>query len=308
MNQILSIENTKKEKKKRDKNRGPADIESILKFFSIALIVFGIFMVGSGSYSMYKDSQEETASNKPTISVATLTEGQVTLTIEHSRTLSKVTYKWNDEEEIPIDCNGKRKVEQTIEIPTGTNTLKVYAQDINGQENDCENIYTREGDITLDVTKQEDGNNIIISATGKSELSYLTYRWDEEEETRIDINNTQIEQEIEVIKGTHTLTVIVVDVNNNTETKEIEVQGVTKPKLEVAPDASGNNFVVTMSDEQGLEKVEFIINETKKYRVMLDGKTEHEFSYPLEEGENKLNVTVYNTSGVTENRKVKITK
>ena len=41
---------------------------------------------------------------------------------------------------------------------------------------------------------------------------------------------------------------------------------------------------------------------------MLDGKTEHEFSYPLEEGENKLNVTVYNTSGVTENRKVKITK
>ena len=304
MNQILSTENVK-EKRKR---KGPAEISSVLKFFSISILIFGIFIISTASYAMYKDYQDSQTITKPTINLSQTGEDTLVLKILHDKSLAKVTYSWKDDEIIDLNVNGRKNIEQEIEIPTGTNTLKVYAQDINGQENDCENIYTREGDITLDVTKQEDGNNIIISATGKSELSYLTYRWDEQEETRIDINNTQIEQEIEVIKGTHTLTVIVVDVNNNTETKEIEVQGVTKPKLEVAPDASGNNFVVTMSDEQGLEKVEFIINETKKYRVMLDGKTEHEFSYPLEEGENKLNVTVYNTSGVTENKKVKITK
>ena len=168
--------------------------------------------------------------------------------------------------------------------------------------------YEKQYEIESNINIEVSGNKIRITYEGDTIISYMTYRWDEEEETRIDINNTQIEQEIETMKGTHKLTVIVVDVNNNTETKEIEVQGVTKPKLEVKPDDSGNNFVVIMSDEQGLERVEFIINETKKYRVMLDGKTEHEFSYPLEEGENKLNVTVYNTSGVTENRKVKITK
>lgn len=304
MNQILSTENIK-EKKKR---KGPAEISSVAKFFSISILIFGIFIIGTASYSMYKDYQDSQTITKPTVNVSQTGEDTIVLKVLHDKALAKVTYSWKDDEVIDLNVNGRKNIEQEIEIPTGTNILKIYAQDVNGQEINFTNTYTREGEITLDVTKQEDGNNIIISATGKSELSYLTYRWDEEEETRIDINNTQIEQEIEVIKGTHTLTVIVVDVNNNTETKEIEVQGVTKPKLEVAPDASGNNFVVTMSDEQGLEKVEFIINETKKYRVMLDGKTEHEFSYPLEEGENKLNVTVYNTSGVTENRKVKITK
>lgn len=304
MNQILSTD-TIKERKQR---KGPAEITSVVKFFSIAIIIFGIFIIGTASYSMYKEHQDSNTITKPTINVSQTAEDAIVLKVLHDKALSKVTYSWKDDEVIDLNVNGRKNIEQEIEIPTGNNTLKIYAQDVNGQEINFTNTYTREGEITLDVDKQEDGNNIIISATGKSELSYLTYRWDEEEETRIDINNTQIEQEIEAMKGTHTLTVIVVDVNNNTETKEIEVQGVTKPKLEVKPDASGNNFVVTMSDEQGLERVEFIINETKKYRVMLDGKTEHEFSYPLEEGENKLNVTVYNTSGVTENRKVKITK
>ena len=304
MNQILSTD-TIKERKQR---KGPAEITSVVKFFSIAIIIFGIFIIGTASYSMYKEHQDSNTITKPTINVSQTAEDAIVLKVLHDKALSKVTYSWKDDEVIDLNVNGRKNIEQEIEIPTGNNTLKIYAQDVNGQEINFTNTYTREGEITLDVDKQEDGNNIIISATGKSELSYLTYRWDEEEETRIDINNTQIEQEIETMKGTHKLTVIVVDVNNNTETKEIEVQGVTKPKLEVKPDASGNNFVVTMSDEQGLERVEFIINETKKYRVMLDGKTEHEFSYPLEEGENKLNVTVYNTSGVTENRKVKITK
>ena len=303
MNQILSVENTKKEKQKR--NRGPADIESILKFFSIALIVFGIFMVGSGSYSMYKDSQEETASNKPTISVATLTEGQVTLTIEHSRTLSKVTYKWNDEEEIPIDCNGKRKVEQTIEIPTGTNTLSVYAEDVNGRISTYQKSYTIQGDISIEFSV--DGNNIKITTEGKEELAYLTYRWDEEEETRVDINDVRNETTVEIPKGQHTLTVIAVDINNKTQTEEQEVKGVTKPNLEVTTDGS-SNFVIKASDEEGLTRLELIRNETEKYFLNLEGRTELEYNFPIIEGENKLEVIVYNESDVTQTVKVKATK
>ena len=303
MNQILSVENTKKEKQKR--NRGPADIESILKFFSIALIVFGIFMVGSGSYSMYKDSQTQTASNKPTISVATLTEGQVTLIIEHSRTLSKVTYKWNDEEEIPIDCNGKRKVEQTIEIPTGTNTLSVYAEDVNGRISTYQKSYTIQGDISIEFSV--DGNNIKITTEGKEELAYLTYRWDEEEETRVDINDVRNETTVEIPKGQHTLTVIAVDINNKTQTEKQEVKGVTKPNLEVTTDGS-SNFVIKASDEEGLTRLELIRNETEKYFLNLEGRTELEYNFPIIEGENKLEVIVYNESDVTQTVKVKVTK
>lgn len=309
MNQILSVDNSKQKRKKQKNNSGaPANIKSILKFFSVAMLIFGIFMIGTGSYSMYKDFQDDNTITKPTIYVEKTSDEQITLKITHDKALSKVTYTWQNGQENDLNISGRRNIEQAIEVPTGSNTLKIYAQDIDGQETSFTNTYTRESGINLSIEKQEDGNNIVISASSQEQLSYLTYRWDEEEETRIDINDVQIEHELEALKGTHTLTVIVVDINNNTQTKEMEIQGVTKPTLEVVVDETGDNFIVRMSDEQGLDKVEFIINEDKKYRVSLDGVTEHEFSYALEPGENRLNVTLYNINGVTTNKKVKFTK
>ena len=46
MNQILSTEAPKSNNKVRGGNRAPADIEKILKFFAIGMIIFGIFMIG----------------------------------------------------------------------------------------------------------------------------------------------------------------------------------------------------------------------------------------------------------------------
>ena len=309
MNQILSVEDTNKKNKKAKKtkmprNSGPVAIESILKFFSVAILIFGIFMIGSGSYSMYTNSQEDTANVKPTIQVEE-SETEITLRVSHSRALSKVTYKWNNDEEVELQASGKREVSQTIEIPTGENTLTIYAQDENGQETTYQKSYTLEGDITIDFAL--DGNNIKVTASGKNELSYMTYRWDEEEETRVDINNTQIEQSIEIPMGQHTLTVIVVDVNNTTETKEQEVKGVTKPNLEITTDGS-DNFIIKVSDDEGLKRLEFTVNDTDKYKLELEGRTELEYQWPIEEGENILDVTVYNQSDVTETMRVRVNK
>ena len=309
MNQILSIEDTKKKnkkskKQKMPKNSGPIAIESILKFFAIAILTFGIFMIGSGSYSMYTNSQEDIANVKPTIQVEE-NETEISLRVSHSRALSKVTYKWNNDEEVELQASGKKDVSQTIEIPTGENTLTIYAQDENGQETTYQKSYTLEGDITIDFAL--DGNNIKVTASGKNELSYMTYRWDEEEETRVDINNTQIEQSIEIPKGQHTLTVIVVDENNTTETKEQEVKGVTKPNLEITTDGS-SNFIIKVSDEEGLKRLEFTVNDTDKYKLELEGRTELEYQWPIEEGENILDVTVFNQSDVTETMRVRVNK
>ncbi len=311
MNQILSVESPKKEKKKKTKNSGPIEINSILKFFSIAILFFGIFMIGSGSYSMYQDAKLSTSSTKPTIYVEQLTETELRLQITHDKPLEKVTYNWNNEEPTELDAKGKRKVEQTIQIPTGENTLNVYAIDVNGQEISYPRQYTLQGDIDIDL--EVDGSNLKVTANGKEQLSYMTYRWDEGEETKIDINAMQTEQTIEIPKGLHTLTVIVVDINNKTQTKEQEVKGVTKPKLEVTTDGA-ENFIIKASDEEGIKRVEFIINETEKYALDLDKvlsieqRKEFEYPYPLHDGENKLEVTVYNESGVSETSKVLVRK
>lgn len=314
LNQILSIDNSKKEtaKKNKTRNNGPIEINSILKFFAISILLFGIFMIGSGSYSMYKDSTKEVTNTKPVIYVEQTSEEEILLKVTHDKALSKMTYSWNDEEATEVPSNGRREIETKIQIPTGTNTLKVYASDANGQEIEYKKVYTIEGSININI--EPEGNNLKITANGKNQLLYMTYRWDEEEETKVDINSDQMEQTIEIPKGLHKLTVIVVDEKNKTETKEQEVNGVTKPKLEVTTDGS-SNFIIKASDEQGIKRVEFIINETEKYMLDLtrayesvEDRKVFEYAYPLHDGENKLEVTVYNENDITETFKALVNK
>ena len=310
LNQILSIENNGREKvkksktKTKNKNNGPIEIHTILKFFSIAILIFGICIIGTGSYSMYKESTKEVAKTKPVIYVEQASETEILLRVTHDKELATITYDWNEEGATQVEANGKKEVETTIEIPTGTNTLKVHASDINGQEIKYEKVYTVESDININI--EPEGNNLKVTANGINQLQYMTYRWDDGEETRVDIEGNEVEEIIETPRGLHTLTIIVVDMNNKTETKEQEVNGVTKPKLEVTADDNSENFIIKASDEQGIKKVEFIINGTEKFRLdlasqlSLEERKEFEYSYPLHDGENKLEVTVYNESDVTE--------
>ena len=314
MNQILSVDDSnKKEKAKKNKvkNNEPIEIGSILKFFWIAILVFGLGMIGTGSYSMYKELTGESVSSKPVIYVEQISETEVLLRVSHDKELSTVTYDWNNEGAIYVPNNGRNEVETTLQIPSGTNTLKVFASDTKGQEIEYEKVYTVESDININI--EPEGNNLKVTANGINQLQYMTYRWDNDDETRIDIENNEVEETIEIPRGLHTLTVIVVDINNKTETKEQEVNGVTKPKLEVTTDGA-NNFIINASDEQGIKKIEFIINEEEKYllnlekELSLEERKEFEYSYPLHEGENKLEVTVYNESDVTETFKALVKK
>lgn len=307
MNQILSVENNKiREKKVKSSGpKGPIEIKSILKFFSIAVIIFGIFMIGTGSYSMYKNSQEDLSKTKPTIHVEEIAEAALLLKVSHNKSLSKITYSWNGEEAIEVECNGEKEISQEIEIPKGTNILSIYASDINGQEVTYERQYTLQANVNINI--EAEGNDLKVTVSGEDELSYMTYRWDDDEETKVDINDTKIEQKIEIPMGLHTLTVIVVDSNNQTTTKVQEVNGVTKPKLTVTLEGA-ENFVIKASDEQGLKRMELIIDGTKKYKADLSGKTEFEYKVPLKEGENKLEVTVYNVNDISETSKKKVTK
>ena len=312
MNQILSTQNSKGKKEKLNSN-GPIEIKKIVKFFSIIILLFGICLIGTGSYSMYKESQNGESKIKPTINIVQETpeSNEITLNVTHNKSLSKVTYNWNNGEETEIQCNGKKNVEQKIEIPTGENKLTITAIDINGLESKAERQYTIEGDIKINI--ESENPKIKITASGKNQLSYMTYRWDEDEETKVDINDTQIEQLIDVPSGQHKLTVIVVDENNQTETKEQDVMGSKKPNLEVTADGT-ENFVIKASDEQGIKKVEFIINETKKMKIDLDQvkpleeRKTFEYKYPLQDGENKLEVRVYNENDVVATSRVKFNK
>ena len=330
MNQILSVEPPKPKKEKKEKrenkqvnymqfnttksNGGRIEIEKITKIFAVVLIIFGIVMIGSGSYSMYQGTKVDTTDVKPTISVQEISETELKIQITHTSTLQKATYNWTGEEPTELNAAGKRNVEQVIQIPTGENTLNIYALDGNGKETNYSKMYSRQGDINIDFSV--DGANLIVTASGVNELSYMTYRWDEEDEQRVDINALETEQIIEIPQGQHTITVSVVDVNNTMETKKQEVKGVMKPTLNIG--RTETNFVITASDSEGLTRMEVTIDQDENQKFSIDLERLYpnvddrkEFTYDgfqLHDGENTLEVTVYNVNGVSETAAVLVNK
>lgn len=293
MNQILATDNTSN---KKARNTGPTDIKKVLKVFLISMLIFGVFLIGLGIYSIYKQNKNENQEfTKPVITIAQKDDETVLLTVSHDKAIETIEYSWNDEEIETITGNGRKYIEQEITIPGGTNKLTVKAIDTNGQEISTSKEYETKDIINIETA----GNKLKITAENSNEISYMTYRWDEEEETRVEINSKTIEQEIDIPVGEHTLTVILVDINNETITKEQKVKGVMKPTIEVTLDDAKENYLITIKDETGLSKVDVIIRGETTSVTVEDGKKELKYKIKLNDGdENKLEITAYNTDGI----------
>ena len=290
MNQILSTSNSEKNKK-----GGPIEINTIIKFFSIILIIFGVIMISTASYAIYKKSVDKNnIPTKPSITEEQKDNKTVLLKVTHDKAIDKIEYRWNEQAAKTITGNGRKYIEQEIKIPGGTNTLYVSATDIEGQEISNEQIYETE-----DIIKMEINNGKVkVTAEVETEISYMTYRWDEEQEEKIDINSTTVEQEIEIPMGEHTLTVVLVDKNNETITKEQKVKGVVKPKIQVKLDDNQENFLITVTDDSGLDRIEFIINGENKTLTANEGQKEMKLKLPLKDGENRVEIIAYNLDGI----------
>lgn len=304
MNQILSTSMPMNNNKKNN-NGKPVSTRSILKFFGIAILVFGVLLIGTGAYAIYKNQSYQQEQNlEPTISIENKTDNTIMLKITHKKNIARVEYGWNDDEKIIVNGNNGKYLEKEISIPSGINTLHVLVVDEDGKEMTYEKQYEIESNIKIEVS----GNKIRITYESDTTISYMTYRWDEEDEETVEINDTNIDQEIEAIKGLHTLTVVVVDENNNTDTKQQKIEGVSKPKITVSIDEQQEHFVIQASDEEKLSRIEFRLDQddNQEYVLNLEEKDLKELQYVLPDslklkpGENVIEVTVYNSKGISE--------
>ncbi len=317
MNQILSTDmpndNNKNRNKVKVRNYGPANITSILKFFGIAILIFGLLMIGSGAYSIVKNQIETKEQNlEPTISIENKTTTKILLKVMHQKAISKVEYWWNNGQKVTINGNNGQYIDKEVTIPTGKNTLHVLVQDIDGKEITYDKEYEIQSNINIEVIE----NRIKITYESDTLISYMTYRWNDGEEVKIDINDTTVSEEIDAIRGLHELTVIVVDENNNTDTKVQKINGVSKPKISISVDNEEKHFVVKLSDDEKLSKFEFILNgeNNQVYELSLEEMDLKELEYTLpdgldlKQGENTIKVKVYNSNGVTEEKEESFVK
>ena len=314
MNQILSTSmpiNNKKNKIKY-KNNKPVDIKNILKFFAISILIFGTLVAGTGVYAIYKSQIEKKDENlEPTISLENKTETSILLKVTHSKNIEKVEYNWNNEDKIVVNGKGGQYLEEEIELPAGTNTLHVLVQDEEGKEIKYEKQYELESNINFEVSE----NKIKITYNGQKQISYMTYKWDEEEEKTIEINDTKIEQELEALKGLHTLTVSVIDENNKKDTKSQKINGVSKPQVTIDLDEeTREHFVIYASDDNKITKIEIRLDQddNKRYELNLEDKDLKELQYTLpidlQTGENFIEVKVYNDKNISNESVARYTK
>ena len=313
MNQILSTNmpmdnnRNKKVKEKKYKNKGTIDSRGIIKFFAMAILIFGIVMVGTGAYAIYRNQVEQQGEKlEPSIVLENRTDTTLLLRVTHSVNIVRVRYRWNDGEETVINGKDGKYLEQEIAIPAGTNTLNIVVEDENGEQSSYSREYVLDSNINIEVV----GNKIKITYAGDKTISYMTYRWDEEDETRVDINNTSIDQEIEAKRGDHTLTVVVVDVNNKTETKVQKTRVVSKPVINISVNADQTRYVINLTDESELQEVVVTLNddENQRFGQKLSGQ-EFQFEMPINEGsDNMMEVVVTNSEGVEATARVKFPK
>lgn len=298
MNQILSTEDISNQSYKQKK--GPKDIRSIVKFFAIVLIIFGIFLITNSSLALFngKSGKSEVASvTKPEIQLENKGESQLILKVMHDKAISKVEYSWNGEDQKSINGDERKYIEKIIDIPTGENVFKVKAIDVDGQDVEYSKTYTLEGNIKIEI--KQSGNNIKVDVSSKEEIKKIEYAWDDDEWQDLEFNSEEKEQsfKLEVLKGEHELAVRVADENDNVEEEKQAITGTTKPtvKLSKGDDA----YVIEAHDEIALDRIEITtVSDGKVRKIESDGK-DFTYNFPLKEGdENKIQVVAYNSNGV----------
>lgn len=290
MNQILYVG--------ENKGNGPIAIKNIVKFFAIVIIAFGIILIGKGSYAIYKNIEINSGDNIPVVYMDRV-NNTVVIKAEDNIEISKLIYSWNKGEETILLPNSK-KVEEVVLLPNENSVLNVTIVDTKGKETKFMQEWNIEGtDIRkpeIEITTDEDIRKITIIARDETEINYLIYKWNEEEEIKINATENdklKIQETIDMILGENKLTVKAVDKNGNTETLEKTIIISSKPVIAIKQ--SNGKLAVTINDEVGIKKVTLNIN-GQTYGGNYSGKKQLKLNVPLKKGNNTISITAINES------------
>lgn len=301
MNQILYTD-----KSKKNKSSQTLEVNTVMRIFGVAIIIFAIVIIGIGVFSAINGNNIQVG-DKPQVTIAQQ-NNILKLNISHKKTIDKIIYSLNEGQEYLLQGRGRNKIEEQIELPIGATTLNLKITDIEGKTTK----YTNKYDVTnSDITKPEielllEGSKVKIVAKDETELDYIIYYWNDEEETRVDAREDslkQIEEKTSILKGENTLTIVAMDKSGNETIKEQTYIGAKKPTVEMARD--NDELVIKAKDDEGIQKIEYVLNglyystDPNKTGEPLNMK-EVEFRQKLATGTNSIVIQVYNISGLVE--------
>lgn len=159
-----------------------------------------------------------------------------------------------------------------------------------------------DSNITVKFESQVGGVKMTVSCDINIET--ISYWWDEEEPTTVEVSDKKYETVITSKQGTHTLKVEVTDEKGYTKTVSQLVIGDAGPEVSISTDRI-SNYVITVKDDERVDKIVIVLNsETQEVEV---NAKEFEYKVAIPEGDSVISVTAYNLNGLTTNKKAKIT-
>lgn len=290
-----------KPKKQKNQYTGEKKVVSINKiviFFAICIIVLGICFICGSIFAKDKINKtvEETAT--PLVEINKSEDDKyVEVEVSHIRGIKTIAYKWNDGEEQIINGNNQKNVNQKIDLIGGKNTLTVSVTEENGQTVTYQKEYSV-GNVP-EITLENVDNGVKLIAYAQDKIQYITYKWDDGEEKRVEIGRERYEGILATPKGRHTLKIVVVDMKNIPAEKTTTVIGATAPAISIKLGRRDNRlfFVINAEDEEKLSSLIVKINGEEKQNLKLNDK-----AYYLEvevlEGDNHLEVQAQNNNGL----------
>ena len=294
MNQILEYNPVK------NSGGGSSGSDKIVRVFALILIIFALCFIVIGAYGFFKKNKTENdkVSQAPIEAKIQIEKLDTTamISVSHDKAIEKIIYKWDDDKETTDKGDGSSEKKIEVPLPAGQHTLTVKVIDVDGAETvHKETINSENGtDIINPVIELEpDGNKLRVIATDETEIAYVTYKWNNEEEIKIeerDESKKKIEFEIEILKGENDLTIIAVDANQQTTTENRTYNGVTNPEIKIIVSSDKKHVDVECSHEKGLEKVILTVNGQEQEVPLEEDKTKLSFGFDLPEGNVSLKV------------------
>lgn len=299
MNQILDYNPNK------NPSGGSSGSDKVVRVFAVILAIFAICLLAGGVYGIYKNNTQSNIQTQPATKAQISIEQKETtalIKVTHDKVIEKLIYSWDSEKETTIKGSGESTMESEISLFAGEHTLNIKVVDIEGHETTFEQVISSENGedklypvIKLEVT---DEKKLRITATDETAIDFVTYRWNDDEEQKMEVTDDEkkIEFDIDILKGNNDLTIVAVDKSSNTTTETKSFSGVTKPDVTITIAADKKSFSVVCYHENGLKSITLTLN-GQEFDIMKElGLNEDEvhkevnFETALSEGNNEVSV------------------
>lgn len=306
MNQILAVENKKKEKVKTKKIRTgrPIEIKGIVMFFAVIIMVFGLTLAGQGSYALYKDIDDRKPENIPYVTIGRVNDKAI-VQISSNIEISKLVYSWNNGEESAIPI-GSTNAREEITLLGYDSVLNLTIEDMNGKRVKFQKQYLLTGvDITKPVVEIEtkDGNDKMkIVAKDETGIAYITYQWEDGEPVTVNADQqgqTEMIVQVPLTVGLKKIKIVAVDTNGNIEEIEREITTSTsRPKMTLR--RNKQKISIEIEDKDGIKSIKANLN-GEEYEITNVNRKKVKVGYLyLREGNNTISVEVTNVNDYTE--------